>query len=213
MHANLKAVRRANGTRERGTCVAIMDMAGDNPIFCNRACVGGVSTQHQLCFEHLHAPVIYKQSTQDPDSGQLMRYCQKHDCKRLLPLDCFRGLSPVCIDHPQGRLADGGAPVVGSLCGPLDTMAVVLKGAVCLKTLVAGGHGGADVRRVSVCDVVGCRKVPVSKRFVCIDHIQVRGGPHGRAMFSQTARLHGATPGSHTSEHRSAALVVRCHPR
>lgn len=175
VHPSFKSVRKASGgVRTRGSCVAIVGVNGDKPQFCNEMCVGGVSTQHQLCFDHLHAPVIFKESTQQQDAGRLMRYCQKHGCKRLLPLEHFRGLSPVCIDHPDGRIADGGAPVVGSTVAPEDTLALVQSHAVQLKTLAAGGNGGADVRRVTVCDVVGCQNKPVSKRFVCADHIQVR---------------------------------------
>lgn len=174
LHPSYKTVRQVTGgQRERGSCVVIVDMVNDEPQFCDQPCVGGVSTQHQLCFEHLHAPVIYKENQQQMGTGQLLRYCQKNGCQRLLPLHHFKGFCPVCIDHPDGRAADGGAPQVESMGAHQDNIEMVLTDAVRLETLVAGGHGGSDILRITTCDAIGCNKTAKQSSFVCADHDKV----------------------------------------
>lgn len=186
MHPSYKTVRQeTRGQRKRGSCVAIVDMDGSTPLFCDGPCVGGVSTQHQLCFDHLHAPVIYKENPQQQRTGRLVRYCQKNGCQRLLPLERFQGFSPVCMDHPDGRVADGGAPVVGSTGAQHESIGVVLTDAVRLKTLVAGGHGGPDILRMKVCDAVGCKKAALQTNFVCADHKKVWSRPFHATPLSQ----------------------------
>ena len=175
MLPNYKTVRSATrGKRERGCCSVIVDADVEPVRFCDRACVGGVSTQHQVCYDHLHAPVIFKEDPQTQGSGILLRYCQKMGCQALLPLAKFHGFSPVCSKHQEGRLVDGGPPAVGSIASPLAQLSTVLPDAPQLETLVAGGHGGPDILRVSTCDVAGCDNPAMKKGIVCENHVRVR---------------------------------------
>ena len=179
MLPSYKTVRTATrGQRARGTCSVIVDADVEPPRFCDRACVGGVSTQHQVCYDHLHAPVIFKEDPQVQGSGVLLRYCQKMGCQALLPLDEFNGFSPVCKKHPEGRLVDGGPPAIGSIASQHAAMSVVIPEALQLKTLVAGGDGGPDIRRVATCDAVDCNEQPRKESFVCMDHERVTVQTH-----------------------------------
>ena len=174
MLPNYKTVRSmTHGQRERGSCVVVVDADSVPPRFCDRPWVGGVSTQHQLCYGHLHAPVIFKEDPQNQGSGILYRYCQKMGCQKLLPLDRFRGFSPVCCKHPEGRLVDGGAPAIGSTASQEAAISAVMSNALQLKTLVAGGNGGPDILRIASCEAEGCKDPPRKNSFVCSDHHQV----------------------------------------
>eukprot|EP00892_Ulva_mutabilis_P009479 jgi/Ulvmu1/6903/UM031_0110.1 len=148
-HASYKTVRAATkGDRSRGMCNVVIGVRDGEPVLCDAPCCGGPAQRYQLCFDHLHAPVIFQEDPANPDHGFLLRFCQHKICRRVLPLSDFMGLSPMCTVHSKGHLADGGTPTIESLAAHEHTAGFLFSTPVPLKTLVAGGHGGADIRRV-----------------------------------------------------------------
>lgn len=174
MHPDYKRVQQLSGGAIcRGKCIAIVGVDGAAPVFCGGKASGAVSQQHQLCFEHLHAPVIFKEGAEDDGVGTMMRYCQNMACKRLRPLQDFVGFSSVCKLHTRGRVADGEAPTVGAGSAPDIVARMVLTEPLQLETHAAGSCGGPEGCTLTACDVVGCEK-PIKGGFItCHDHSMV----------------------------------------
>lgn len=147
-----------DGDRCRGRCIVIVGLDGERPQFCNSEATGAVSQQHQLCYAHLHGPAIFREDEQNEGFGSVMRYCQHMACKRLRPLEDFRGFSPVCLQHERGRGADGGAPSVVAGVERQPAAAMVVTRALPLQTLAAGAYGDPKAHPLRTCDVVGCTK-------------------------------------------------------
>ena len=84
--------------------------------------------------------------------------------------------------HRPRTAAD--APFVSNVSGALRRVPL-FREALQPKTVVAGGDGGPDSRRVATCDAVDCNEQPRKESFVCMDHERVRVRTHSVMLAKQ----------------------------